>query len=101
MSASLRWQSSGAGRAALSGALTFVTAAEAYPLGVHALEVDPAEVMTVDCGEVSLTDGAGLAVLLAWMAEAHRRGRRLRFESLPEALRRLARISEVESVLCA
>ena len=45
-------------------------------------------------------DGAGLAVLLAWMAQAQGRGRRLRYENLPDALRRIARISEVETFLC-
>lgn len=96
----LRWQSSGAGRAALSGALTFATAADAYALGVHALETDAADSMIVDCKAVSLADGAGLAVLLAWMAQAQARGRRLRYENLPDALRRIARISEVETFLC-
>lgn len=96
----LRWQSSGAGRAALSGALTFATAADAYALGVHALETDAADSMIVDCKAVSLADGAGLAVLLAWMAQAQGRGRRLRYENLPDALRRIARISEVETFLC-
>lgn len=100
MTTPLRWQSSGAGRAALSGALTFATAADAYALGVHALETDAADSMIVDCKAVSLADGAGLAVLLAWMAQAQGRGRRLRYENLPDALRRIARISEVETFLC-
>lgn len=100
MTTPLRWQSSGAGRAALSGALTFATAADAYALGVHALETDAADSMIVDCKAVSLADGAGLAVLLAWMAQSQGRGRRLRYENLPDALRRIARISEVETFLC-
>lgn len=100
MTTPLRWQSSGAGRAALSGALTFATAADAYALGMHALETDAADSMIVDCKAVSLADGAGLAVLLAWMAQAQGRGRRLRYENLPDALRRIARISEVETFLC-
>lgn len=101
MTTPLRWQSSGAGRAALSGALTFATAADAYALGVHALETDAADSMIVDCKAVSLADGAGLAVLLAWMAQSQGRGRRLRYENLPDALRRIARISEVETFLCS
>lgn len=100
MTTPLRWQSGGAGRAALSGALTFATAADAYALGMHALETDAADSMIVDCKAVSSADGAGLAVLLAWMAQSQGRGRRLRYENLPDALRRIARISEVETFLC-
>lgn len=99
MNAPLQWQSNGGGRATLSGALTFVTAAEAYPLGVRALQSDAAESITLDCKAIGSSDSAGLAVLLAWMAEAQGRGRQLRYENLPEALRRLARISEVENFL--
>jgi phospholipid transport system transporter-binding protein len=83
----------------LVGDLGFPTAAAAHDVGVGALAAVPAGTLRVDCSGLAETDSAGLAVLLEWCAVARGRGVTLQFEALPETLRRLARISEVETLL--
>lgn len=82
-----------------AGDLTFATAAAAHAAGVGALSAVPAGALRVDCSGLANTDSAGLAVLLEWCAVAHRRQLTLRFEAMPDTLLRLARISEVETLL--
>ena len=48
---------------------------------------------------IGVTDSAGLAVLLDWLAAAKRAGRSLHFLGLPQDLAALARISDVEQLL--
>jgi phospholipid transport system transporter-binding protein len=52
-----------------------------------------------DLQQVATSDSAGLALLIDWLAEARLRRRSLRFAQVPEALRALARLSEVESLI--
>jgi phospholipid transport system transporter-binding protein len=88
-----------AGRCEVRGALTFASARRAYDAGVKAFGASSVEAIEVDCGAVRAADSAGLAVLLAWLAWAHKSGRRLTFVNLPEAITAVARISEVEGLL--
>lgn len=82
-----------------TGDLTFATAAAAHVAGVGALSAAPAGVLRMDCSGLADTDSAGLAVLLEWCAVAHRRQLTLHFEAMPDTLQRLAKISEVETLL--
>ena len=58
-------------------------------------------VRTVDLGEVSEMDSALLALLLAWLREARARGRSLELVRPPEALRTIAKLYGVDSLLPA
>jgi phospholipid transport system transporter-binding protein len=80
------------------GALTFATARRARKLGLAALRNAGRE-LSIDCGAISQTDSAGLAVLLDWLAEAKRAGCSLRLQRLPQSLLALARISAAEEML--
>ena len=53
----------------------------------------------VDCSGLTRADSAGVAVLLDWLAEAKRNARHLRYEGLPDSVRAIARISEVDDLL--
>lgn len=55
--------------------------------------------VVVDLSRLSSTDSVTLAVLLAWAARLHRTGQRVQFTRMPEHLRALARLSEVEALL--
>jgi phospholipid transport system transporter-binding protein len=55
----------------------------------------------VDLSGVTATDGAGLAVLLAWVERARAAGQVLRFAGLPAQLSALARVCGVEAMLGA
>lgn len=56
-------------------------------------------VRTIDLGEVTEMDSALLALLLAWLREAKARGRALEFARLPAALRTIAQLYGVETLL--
>lgn len=86
-----------AGTLALSGALTFATAAGALEQAGAAL-ADGAPTR-LDLGGVQATDSAGLACVLALLARARRAGRVLTVANLPADLRALARVCEVEPLL--
>ena len=53
----------------------------------------------VDLSGVTQGDSAGLALLIEWLKLATRSGKTVRFTRVPEQLRALAQISEIESFL--
>jgi phospholipid transport system transporter-binding protein len=55
--------------------------------------------LEIDCGGITLSDSAGLAVLLEWLGAARRAGRSLRYTKLPAGLAALAHISDVQELL--
>lgn len=82
---------------ALSGVLTFATAARAFAEGSRALE---AGVQTrLDLSGLARADSAGLACVLALAANASRAGRRVSVVHWPEGLRALAEVCDVEGLL--
>lgn len=87
------------GRFAARGALTFANARSARSEGLHALRTSTSRDLEVECGGITHSDSAGLAVLLDWMAAMKREGRPLCFASLPSGLLAVARISGVEEML--
>ncbi|MBS0366189.1 MAG: STAS domain-containing protein [Proteobacteria bacterium] len=89
------------GKWRVNGALTFATARRAARQGVLALGAQRLSGNTmVDCSGIGDCDSAGLAVLIDWMAHARAAGGTLRYNALPARLLALARISEVEEILC-
>ena len=87
------------GRLAAQGPLTFATARLASELGRNAIGTAGGPPLEVDCGGITSSDSAGLAVLLDWLAAAKRSGRKLRYSRIPQGLAALSRISEVEDLL--
>ena len=56
---------------------------------------------SVDLGEVTQIDSAGLALVLEWIGSARAQGKQLRLLRVPPKLMDLARISEVDEFLNA
>ena len=83
-------------RLVLSGAVTLGNVAGLLDDGRRHVD-EGAE--SVDLGEVTELDSALLALLLAWLREAQARGRTLRFTRAPEALRTIARLYGVDSLI--
>ncbi len=81
----------------LSGALVFATAANALAQARSAL--GGVKIATLDLRGVQRADSAGLAVLLALSADARKQSRVLSLQNVPEGLRALAHLSDVESLL--
>lgn len=81
----------------VSGAMTFDS--------VNALWRDSDEmfcgdgVVQIDLREVTHTDSAGLALLVEWLRESERRGRRVEFLNLPAQMNALADATNLQPVL--
>jgi phospholipid transport system transporter-binding protein len=86
----------GEGRFQLSGVLGFPTATQVLERSKALFEQRAIE---VDLQGVTHADSAGLAVLLEWLHWARREGRRMTFINVPEEIRAVARITEVEELL--
>ncbi len=84
----------------LSGQVLLGTVADLLAQSEHLLfgraGKDP---VVVDLSGVDHADSAALALLLEWMAMAAADGRTLEFRALPDALCRLAGLSNVDSLL--
>jgi phospholipid transport system transporter-binding protein len=83
-------------RLVVSGAVTLANAAALLEEGRRHLAEG---VQTVDLGEVNEMDSALLAVLLAWLRDAHGREGAISFVNLPESLRTIAQLYGVDSLL--
>ena len=88
-----------AGNMSAQGPLTFASARRACELGVQTLTQTAGAKLEIDCHGITLSDSAGLAVLLEWLGVARRAGRSLRYTKLPEGLAALAHISDVQELL--
>jgi phospholipid transport system transporter-binding protein len=87
------------GRLFAEGPLTFDSAKRARELGLEAIGAAADGALVIDCKGVTISDSAGLAVLLDWLAAARAKGRSLHFTHLPQGLAALGRISEVNELL--
>ena len=85
-------------RMMVSGPLTLAHVAAALGQGNEAIG---AGARSVDLGEVGELDSSALALLLAWLREAKRRGRDLAFTNLPQGLTTIARLYGVAELLSA
>jgi phospholipid transport system transporter-binding protein len=85
------------GTLAVSGVLSFDTAASALRDIQAALAKGP--VVTLDLAGVRHSDSAGLSCVLAVAAEAGRRGRPLQVIHVPAGMRVLAQVCEVDRLL--
>jgi phospholipid transport system transporter-binding protein len=81
----------------VSGALTFATAAPALAAINAALARDGRR--QLDLGGVRQSDSAGLACVLAVVSEAAGKGRALQVRNVPENMRVLAQVCEVDRLL--
>jgi phospholipid transport system transporter-binding protein len=89
----------GGGRFALRGWLSYRTARAALEKGASLF--GDTQVIKVDLSGVTDADSAGLALLIEWVGWAREQHREIRFFELPQEIRAIARICEVEDVLRA
>ena len=90
----------GAGTWRLDGPLTFDSVPALRPSGIGLL-AQGGDALTIDLQGVLAADSAGLALLIDWLAIARVKGCTLRYVKVPEALRALAALSEVEALISA
>ncbi|MBD8897484.1 STAS domain-containing protein [Rhodanobacter sp. DHG33] len=85
------------GTLAVSGALSFATATTALQMLGDALRAGDRS--RLDLAGVRNCDSAGLACVLAVLAEARQRGQAVSLQNVPAGLRTLAQVSGVEALL--
>lgn len=83
----------------IGGALTLDGATAALQAGRDALAGMSAGDAVFDLGQVSTVDSAGLAIVFAWLRDAHAAQRRLSFVRLPQQLLSLAAVYGVSDLL--
>lgn len=83
---------------AMSGALVFATASQVYEDAARALRAGAQT--RLDLSGITRADSAGLACVLALLAQASRAGRALRVFHLPENLRALAEVCDAGTLIC-
>jgi phospholipid transport system transporter-binding protein len=93
-----RLESVGEGRFRVSGVLNASTATDV--LEQSAAHFAEAPQIEVDLGGVGESDSAGLALLIEWLRVARQSGRQIHFANVPAQIEALARISEVEDLIC-
>jgi phospholipid transport system transporter-binding protein len=92
-----RIEPAGPERLRASGELDFGTAAEALDAGLVLLATGAR--WTLDLSGITAGDSAGVAVLVEWLSAASARRSTLTFESVPEQMLAIARISELDGLL--
>lgn len=85
------------GRLQVSGVLGFDTATAAFKAIQAAL--NNSDVAELDLAGIDRCDSAGLACVLAVVAEQQRRGRSLKVANMPAGTQALAQVCEVSSLL--
>lgn len=87
----------GGARSRVTGSLHFSTVSRLLTAGTDAIGRNEASV--IDLAGVTMSDSAGLALLIEWLSVAKAANRTLRYENIPSQLQQLARLSEVEELL--
>lgn len=87
----------GGGRFSVTGELGFDTV-RSLLLASEGPFRDAARI-EIDLSGITHGDSAGLALLIEWLRRASQSGKELHYTGVPQQLRALARISDVEEVL--
>jgi phospholipid transport system transporter-binding protein len=90
-------EAAGSGSFSLRGDVTFTSAGALLEAGRQAFAGLPA--VTVDLGQVTRVDSAGLALLLEWLRLGRAESRATRFTALPDKLLAIARLTGVDGLL--
>ena len=87
----------GDGRFSLSGEMSFDTAERILRESEEPFEAHTQ--LNIDLAGVTMSDSAGLALLLEWVTWANHTVREIRFTGMPERVSAIAKTTEVEPLL--
>ena len=90
-------QDLGDGRFALSGEMSFDSAERILRASEKPFEEHTQ--LEIDLSGVTVSDSAGLALLLEWVTWANHTVREIRFEGMPERVMAIAKTTEVDGLL--
>ncbi len=90
----------------ISGTLDFTTAKSALAaVNEHLVaQLSPqsgtaAEAAIIDLAGVTSSNSAALALMIEWLAEAQRANRELQFQNIPDSLRQISTVCQVDSLI--
>ena len=92
-----RLEDLGDGRFSLSGEMSFDTAERILRDSEEPFEAHTQ--LNIDLDGVTMSDSAGLALLLEWVTWANHTVREIRFTGMPERVSAIAKTTEVEPLL--
>ncbi|MCK5923213.1 MAG: STAS domain-containing protein [Methylococcales bacterium] len=81
----------------IAGVLDFTTASEVLEAVTPAIR--DTESLTVDLGGVSSSNSAALALMVEWLGLARRNQHSVRFQAVPDGIRQLAVVCQVDSLI--
>jgi phospholipid transport system transporter-binding protein len=87
----------GDGHFVLSGEMSFDTAERILQLSEKPFEEHTR--LEIDLSGVTMSDSAGLALLLEWITWANHTVREIRYSGIPERIMAIAKTTEVDSLL--
>lgn len=92
-----RLQSIAEGQCRLEGVVTMETVPDL--LDQSASLFNPSSSLEIDCSGIEHADSAAVALMLEWMRQAAAVGGEIRFRGLPDRLRAIVEVSDLEDVI--
>ena len=90
---------------AIAGRLDFTTASDALEAvnekmaAISSAAASSSVTHVIDLGAVTHSNSAGLALMIEWLAEAQRSNQTVRFENIPDSLRQISTVCQVDSLI--
>lgn len=97
ISVSLEQPNTGPAKCVVGGMLDFTTAKQALDLVVP--HIISHEKLDIDLSKVSASNSAGLALMIEWLAVSRRSGHVVTFHHIPDGLRQLAGVCQVDGLI--
>ena len=87
----------GQGGCDLSGVLDFETAVDVLNPVLEAIRAS--STLQIDFSGVTQSNSAGLALMVEWLGEARQLNHQLTFKSVPDSLKQLATVCQVDTLI--
>ncbi|MBX2837037.1 MAG: STAS domain-containing protein [Gammaproteobacteria bacterium] len=85
------------GHIELAGSLNFDSAVSVLEPVRDAIR--RSEKLQIDLSGVTASNSAGLALMMEWLGEAHRLNHQITFKSVPDSLKQLASVCQVDTLI--
>lgn len=82
----------------VAGRLDFTTATRALEQVSELIRSSNAH-QTIDMGGITSSNSAGLAVMIEWLAIAQQTDQSISFENIPDSLRQISTVCQVDSLI--
>jgi len=83
----------------VAGVLNFSNVVSLRNQGKKLLAQSAAPLVLINLDGIGKSDNSGLALLLAWIRDAHQLNKKIIFQNVPDFLNRMAQVFELHSIL--